>query len=108
MDSIFQVYSYHVRIQRKGQGVWTPAKNHKDKGFLSNTGPDPLQNHKATKPAFNVGPPSAHQRNAKCHLNGISLAADDGPLIVVFGSSLPSSNKKKTYGKSCISSDSKK
>ena len=29
-------------------------------GFLSNTGPDPLKNHKATKPAFNVGPSSAH------------------------------------------------
>ena len=28
-------------------------------GFLSNTGPDPLNNHKATKPAFNVGPLSA-------------------------------------------------
>ena len=25
-------------------------------GFLSNRGPDPLKNHKATKPAFNVGP----------------------------------------------------
>ena len=23
--------------------------------FLSNTGPDPLKNHKAIKPAFNVG-----------------------------------------------------
>ena len=31
--------------------------------FLSNTGPDPLKNHKATKPAFNVGPPFARQRN---------------------------------------------
>ena len=37
---------------------------------LSNTGPDPLKNHKATKPAFNVGQSSAHQRNA----NGVSLA----------------------------------
>ena len=50
----------------------------------------PLQywsgNHKATKPAFNVGPSSACQRNA------ISMVfrwhANDGPLIVVFGSSL--------------------
>ena len=25
-------------------------------GYLSNTGPDPLKNHKATKPAFNVVP----------------------------------------------------
>ena len=28
------------------------------------TGPDPLENYKATKPAFNIGPVSAHQRNA--------------------------------------------
>ena len=41
-----------------------PLKNHKNLGFLSNTGPDPLKNYKATKPAFNVGPPSARQRNA--------------------------------------------
>ena len=26
--------------------------------------PDPLNNHKATKPAFNVGPSYARQRNA--------------------------------------------
>ena len=39
-------------------------------GFCSNTGPDPLKNHKATKPAFNVGPSSARQRNAS------------GPMIV--------------------------
>ena len=50
-----------------------PIENHKNVGILSNTGPDLLKNHKATKPAFNVGPPSA-QRNAK-----------DGPLILVFG-----------------------
>ena len=43
-----------------GQGVRTPLKNHKNIGFLSNTGPDPLENHKATKPAFNVGPSTAH------------------------------------------------
>ena len=43
---------------------------------------------KATKPAFNVGPSSARQQNA------IPMAfrwqANDCPLIVVFGSSLPS------------------
>ena len=32
-------------------------------GFPSNIGPDPLENHKATMPAFNVGPSSACQRN---------------------------------------------
>ena len=46
-----------------GQGVQTPLKNHKNMGFLSNTGLDPLKNHKATEPAFNVRPSSARQQN---------------------------------------------
>ena len=32
-----------------------PLKNYKNIGFLSKSGPDPLKNHKATKPAFNDG-----------------------------------------------------
>ena len=36
-----------------------PLKNYKNIGFLSNSGPDPLKNYEATKPAFNVGPSSA-------------------------------------------------
>ena len=47
-----------------GQGAWTPLKNHKNIGFLSNTCPDSLKNHKATKPEFNVGPSSTRERNA--------------------------------------------
>ena len=62
----------HVRIQRGEQGVRDPPppppppplKNHKNIGFLINTGPDPLKNRKATKPAFKVGTSSARQRNA--------------------------------------------
>ena len=46
-----------------GQGVRTPLKNHKNIGFLSNNGLVPLKIDKATKPAFNVGPSSACQRN---------------------------------------------
>ena len=38
----------------KGSGP--SQENHKKLGFFSNTGPDPLKNHKATKSAFNVGP----------------------------------------------------
>ena len=68
-----------------------PLKNHKNIGFLCNTDQDPLKNRNATKPAFNVGPSSARQRNA------ISMAfrwrADDGPFIAVFGSSIPSSTE---------------
>ena len=40
----------------RGSGPPSPLKNYKNIGFLSDTGPDPLKNHKATKPAFNVGP----------------------------------------------------
>ena len=41
-----------------------PPENHTAIRFFSNTGPDPLQNHKAAKPAFKVGPSLARQRNA--------------------------------------------
>ena len=37
-----------------GRGHGSPLKNHKNKGFLSNTDPEPLEIHKATKAAFNV------------------------------------------------------
>ena len=37
------------------------SENHKVIVFLSNTGQDPLENHKATKSAFNVVPSSVRQ-----------------------------------------------
>ena len=49
------------RIQRGDRGSGPPLKNHNNIGFISNTGPDPLKNHKGTKPAFNVGQSSARQ-----------------------------------------------
>ena len=69
------------------------------------TGPDPLKSHKSTKPAFNVWSSSARKRNA------ISVAfqwrADDGPLLVVFGSPHPSSaNKTSEFDPSDTSSGS--
>ena len=56
----------HARIQRgRGQGSGPPnGESHKNIGFLSNSGQDPLKNHKAVNPAFNVGPSTARQRNA--------------------------------------------
>ena len=48
----------------RGFGPRSPMKNHKNIGFLCNIRPDTLKNHKATKPAYNVGPSSAHQQNA--------------------------------------------
>ena len=47
-----------------GTGVPDPPENAQNIGFLSNTGPNPLNNHKATKLAFNVGPSLTHQPNA--------------------------------------------
>ena len=54
-------------------------ENHKNIGSLSNTCPDPLKIHKATKPVFIIenwtiiGPP------AKSHFNGVfRWRADDG------------------------------
>ena len=69
-----------------------PLKNHNTIGLPSNAGPDPHKNHKVTEPAFNVG--LSYVRQAfRCW-------ADVGPLMVVFGSSLPSSTKKKPLSKS--------
>ena len=62
---------------RWGTGGPDPSflKNHKNTGFVSNTGLNPMEKHKATKHAklaFNVRPLSARQRNAT--LNGVLLA----------------------------------
>ena len=64
---------YHARIQRggteSGPNPPPPLKNQNAIGLFSNyTGPDPLENHKVTNPAFNIRPLSVH------HSNGVSLA----------------------------------
>ena len=44
IEDFDMVLTFHARIQRGGgQGVRTPMKNHKNLGFLSNTGPDLLK-----------------------------------------------------------------
>ena len=48
-------------------GVWTI---HGKSQSLGNTGLEPLENHKVTNPAFNVGPSSAYQRK------GIKMVLD--------------------------------
>ena len=57
-----------------GQGVQTPLKNHKATGFLSSTGLDLLKNHKATKPAFNVGPGGPMMACFKWYLEPLPLS----------------------------------
>ena len=73
------VIKINQRIQRGAGGPDLPPENHKNIGFLSNTCPDTLTNHKATKPAFNS-------------------ASDDGPLILIFGYSLPLSTNQTKKG----------
>ena len=55
LKSVYFYKGQHWRIQRgtRDTDPPPPLKNHKNIGFLSNTGPDLLKNHKATKPAFN-------------------------------------------------------
>ena len=69
-----------------------PPKNHINIGFLSKIGPDRLKTTKLPSQQSMLG----HNRHAS---NAISMAfrlqADDGPLIVVFGSYHPSSSKKR-------------
>ena len=48
-----------------GQGVRTNPERSLKIGFLSNTGPDPLKNRKATWPEFNVRPSSGRQLAAR-------------------------------------------
>ena len=73
----------HVRGSRGGRGSAPRLKNHKNIGFLSKTGPDPLKNHKTTKPSFNVR----------------SSSADDDPLIAVFYPPYPHQQQKKNVVK---------
>ena len=58
----------HVYMRKSRMGVGAggpdPPENHKNIAFLSNTGPDHLKNHKATKRALNVGLSLARQRSA--------------------------------------------
>ena len=64
----------------EGAGGPDPPKSHKHIGFPSNTGPEPL---KITKLPRLIGPPGKR----------FADRPDDGPLIVVFGASLPSRKK---------------
>ena len=101
---------FHVRTQRVRTGGLhappppppPPLKNHKNIGFLSNTGPDPLECYKATEPAFNVRLSSAHQRKAV--LMALHWWADDGRLLVLFESSLHPHQLKSKKKKQCFQS----
>ena len=73
----------HRSRGRTGSAASTPhPENRKAIGFLSNNSADPLENHKANEPEFNVGPSSSHQQNFI--LMAFRCWADDGLFIVLF------------------------
>ena len=49
MESL-SIGTAYMRGSRGGTGARDPLKNHKNIGTISNTGLNPLKNHKATKP----------------------------------------------------------
>ena len=58
-----RVKSPSIHGSRGRHGFRTPPlKNHKVIGVLCNTGPDPLKNHKATKPTSDIGLSWTRQR----------------------------------------------
>ena len=67
-------------------------KSHKSIGFLSNTGPDPLNNHKATKSQHSML--GHHWPASKTPSMAFCWRADDGPLLVVFGSLIKKTTTK--------------
>ena len=73
--------------------VWLANVCHKNIGFLSNTGPDPLKNQKATKPALNVGPSLVRKWNA-IYMK-LCWWANDDQLLMVFGSGHQVKNKNR-------------
>ena len=61
LKSIESLSLIYMCRARGGRVYGRPLKNNKTIGFLINTGPDPIKNHKAMRPAFNVGPRSARK-----------------------------------------------
>ena len=76
-----------------------PEKSQKYIGFLTNTGPDSLKNHKDTKPTYNVGPSSARQQNVNWRFAGGPWPSHSGIWIL-------SSTKKTKQKKNVVKAGS--
>ena len=59
----------------RGGGTGGPIDRSQKIGLLSNTGPDPLKNRKATRPEFNVRPSSGHKTPFKWPFAGRPMMA---------------------------------
>ena len=71
---------------RHGVRTPPPLKNHKNIEFLSNTGPDPLKFSRLPRQHPTLG---HHRHASETPFKSFRWWADDGPLLVIFGSSLP-------------------
>ena len=94
--------SYHGRIQRVGgrKGVQTPPplKNHRNIGFLRNTGLDPLKSQRYLA-SIQCLASTARQQNgppAKRHFNGVSLVGRWLPIYSGIWILYPRITKKTT------------
>ena len=79
-----------------------PLENHKNIGFLCNTGPDPLKNHDATRQAFNFRPLSQASRCQQMFSKPclVSLISKDTHLV--FSISHQASRCQQTFSKPCL------
>ena len=78
-EGFYRTYWYkkHAWIQRVGQGVWNPhPEKSQNIGFLSNTGPDPLNITKLQSQHSMLG---HHWHASKMLFNGVSLAGQWWP-----------------------------
>ena len=91
---VHMMYSY-ARI-KGGLGVRAPQKNHKNIGFLSNTCSDPLKITKLSSQHSMLG---HHRHASETPFKAFRSQAEDGPLIVVFGSSYSPHQIKYTLSK---------
>ena len=82
-----------------------PRKMTKIKGFLSNTGPDPLENYKSFKRAFNVFCWVIIGSPAKRHLDGVSLSSRYWPAFNGIWIISPSKKTPKKHWQSWTPSD---
>ena len=69
-----------------GRGSGPPLENHKNIGFFSNTGPDPLKIVKLPSQLSILG--------HNWHASETRWRTEEGPLIVVLGQFLPHQTKK--------------
>ena len=114
-SQVYHITSLHLlvllcmRVSSGGAGVLDPSlENHKYIGvfLFSITGMDPLENHQGFQASIHcltiIGP------LAKRHLYGVSLVGDDGPLLVLYASSVLSSSTKKVKKKTLSELDPEK